>query len=52
MAKNIICSLFYPSQVPEIRNGKTVAVVGSGPAGLACAHQLNKVSVQMHCVCE
>ena len=27
---------------PEKRTGKTVAVVGSGPAGLACAAQLNK----------
>ena len=27
---------------PEIRTGKKVAVVGSGPAGLACADQLNK----------
>lgn len=27
---------------PVARTGKTVAVVGSGPAGLACASQLNK----------
>lgn len=27
---------------PESRTGKTVAVVGSGPAGLSCAAQLNK----------
>src|SRR5438876_6363669 len=27
---------------PTIRTGKKVAVVGSGPAGLACAAQLNK----------
>jgi len=27
---------------PEFRTGKRVAVVGSGPAGLACADQLNK----------
>jgi glutamate synthase (NADPH/NADH) small chain len=27
---------------PAVRTGKTVAVVGSGPAGLACAAQLNK----------
>lgn len=27
---------------PETRTGRTVAVVGSGPAGLACAAQLNK----------
>jgi glutamate synthase (NADPH/NADH) small chain len=27
-------------QVPPVRTGKSVAVVGSGPAGLACAQQL------------
>ncbi|OJW59239.1 MAG: glutamate synthase [Sphingomonadales bacterium 63-6] len=27
-------------QVPEKRTGKTVAVIGSGPAGMACAQQL------------
>jgi glutamate synthase (NADPH/NADH) small chain len=27
---------------PEVRTGKKVAVVGSGPAGLACAAQLNR----------
>ena len=29
-------------QPPKHRSGKTVAVIGSGPAGLACADQLNK----------
>ena len=29
-------------QQPAVRTGKRVAVVGSGPAGLACADQLNK----------
>jgi len=29
-------------QVPKKRSGKQVAVVGSGPAGLACATQLNQ----------
>lgn len=28
---------------PEIRTGKKVAVIGSGPSGLACADQLNKM---------
>jgi glutamate synthase (NADPH/NADH) len=28
--------------VPTMRSGKKVAVIGSGPAGLACAAQLNK----------
>ncbi|MCX7923617.1 MAG: glutamate synthase subunit beta [Clostridia bacterium] len=30
-------------QPPKKRTGKKVAVVGSGPSGLACADQLNKV---------
>ncbi|TLS28874.1 hypothetical protein PpBr36_01824 [Pyricularia pennisetigena] len=29
-------------QPPKVRTGKTVAVIGSGPAGLAAADQLNK----------
>ena len=29
-------------QPPELRTGKTVAVIGSGPAGLAAAQQLNR----------
>lgn len=30
-------------QAPPVRTGKKVAIVGSGPSGLACAAQLNKV---------
>ncbi len=33
---------FVSAKAPLIRSGKTVAVVGSGPAGLAAAAQLNK----------
>jgi len=48
--KNIECSIvekaFHEGWVapiaPAKRTGKKVAVVGSGPAGLACAAQLNK----------
>ena len=29
-------------QTPETRTGKTIAVIGSGPAGLAAAQQLNR----------
>lgn len=29
-------------EIPEVRTGKKVAVVGSGPAGLAAAQQLNR----------
>src|SRR5207244_3697386 len=48
--KNIECSIidngFFQGWViaepPEKRTGKKVAVIGSGPAGLACAAQLNR----------
>ncbi|MFN8207443.1 MAG: glutamate synthase subunit beta [Bacteroidales bacterium] len=33
---------FIIPKPPKIRTGKKVAVIGSGPAGLACADQLNK----------
>ncbi|KAK0613827.1 hypothetical protein B0T14DRAFT_569832 [Immersiella caudata] len=29
-------------QPPAVRTGKKIAIIGSGPAGLACADQLNK----------
>lgn len=29
-------------RVPEVRTGRKIAIIGSGPAGLACADQLNK----------
>ncbi len=48
--KNIECSIvdkafeegWIKPQPPKTRTGKTVAVVGSGPSGLACAAQLNQ----------
>ena len=44
--KNIVETAFKKGWVkaipPEIRTGKKVAVVGSGPAGLAAAQQLNR----------
>ena len=48
--KNIECSIvdhgfaegWIIPEPPEKRTGKKVAVVGSGPAGLACAAQLNR----------
>ncbi len=48
--KNIECTIidngfaqgWVISEPPEKRTGKKVAVVGSGPAGLACAAQLNR----------
>jgi len=38
---------FAQPKKPRIRSGKTVAVIGSGPAGLAAAEQLNSAG---HCV--
>lgn len=48
--KNIECSIidrgfeegWVDAKVPEHRTGKKVAVIGSGPAGLAAAEQLNR----------
>src|SRR5947207_2973501 len=48
--KSIECSIidrgfeegWVRAEQPTVRTGKKVAVVGSGPAGLACAAQLNK----------
>lgn len=48
--KNIECSIidrgweegWVTPKPPASRTGKKVAVIGSGPAGLACADQLNK----------
>ena len=43
--KNIVETAFEKGwvkpQIPENRTGKTVAIVGSGPSGLAAAQQLN-----------
>lgn len=49
--KNIECAIidhafeqgWIRPEPPKVRTGKTVAIVGSGPSGLAAAHQLNKV---------
>ncbi len=49
--KNIECSIidrgfsegWVSSNPPKSRTGKSVAIIGSGPAGLAAADQLNKV---------
>lgn len=48
--KNIECSIidrgfeegWVTPEAPKVRTGKKVAVIGSGPAGLAAAAQLNK----------
>lgn len=33
---------YVKAQPPKVRTGKTIAIIGSGPAGLAAADQLNK----------
>jgi glutamate synthase (NADPH/NADH) small chain len=35
------------AQPPETRTGRRIAVIGSGPAGLAAAHQLNRAGHQV-----
>jgi glutamate synthase (NADPH) small chain len=35
-------------QLPSLRTGKKVAVVGSGPAGMACAQQLARAGHEVH----
>ncbi len=35
-------------QIPKTRTGKKIAVVGSGPAGLSVANQLNKAGYEVH----
>ena len=49
--KNIECAIidhafekgWITANPPKTRTGRKIAIVGSGPAGLAAAHQLNKV---------
>jgi glutamate synthase (NADPH/NADH) small chain len=36
------------AEAPAVKTGKTVAVVGSGPAGLACAQQLARAGHSVH----
>lgn len=48
--KNIECAIidhafeqgWIKPEIPEVRTGKRVAIVGSGPSGLAAAQQLNR----------
>ncbi|PIP20625.1 MAG: glutamate synthase [Candidatus Omnitrophica bacterium CG23_combo_of_CG06-09_8_20_14_all_40_11] len=38
---------FIKPNLPKRRTGKRIAVIGSGPAGLSCANQLNKAGHSM-----
>ena len=40
--ENAYAQGYAKANPPKVRTGKKVAVVGSGPSGLACADQLNK----------
>lgn len=42
IVENAFSNKWIVPQVPKTRTGKTVAVIGSGPAGLATAQQLNR----------
>lgn len=39
--ENAFAKGYVSDQPPKVRTGKKVAVIGSGPSGLACAEQLN-----------
>jgi len=42
IVENAFTNKWIVPQIPKTRTGKTVAVIGSGPAGLATAQQLNR----------
>ena len=42
LIEHAFASGLMKAQIPTVRSGKKVAVIGSGPAGLAAADQLNK----------
>ena len=54
--KTIECSIvdrawaegWLKPEVPKVKTGKKVAVIGSGPAGMACAQQLARVGHDVH----
>jgi glutamate synthase (NADPH/NADH) len=56
--KNIECAIidhafeqgWIKPEPPVTRTGKRVAIVGSGPAGMAAAHQLNKVNLLQYII--
>jgi len=54
--KTIECSIvdrawaegWLKPEAPKVKTGKKVAIIGSGPAGLACAQQLARVGHDVH----
>lgn len=51
MEKSIVERAFEKGWIkpekPQLSSGKTVAIIGAGPAGLACAQQLNRAGHQV-----
>ncbi|HET6377691.1 MAG TPA: glutamate synthase subunit beta [Methylocella sp.] len=48
IADRALASGWVKPEPPDLRTGKKVAVVGSGPAGLACAQQLARAGHDVH----
>jgi glutamate synthase (NADPH) small chain len=48
IADRAIAEGWVKPEPPSARTGKSVAIVGSGPAGLACAQQLARVGHDVH----
>jgi glutamate synthase (NADPH) small chain len=48
IADRAIAEGWVPPEPPAFKTGKKIAIVGSGPAGLACAQQLARVGHEVH----
>ncbi|MCI0599541.1 MAG: glutamate synthase subunit beta [Beijerinckiaceae bacterium] len=48
IADRALANGWIKPEPPEVKTGKKVAVVGSGPAGLACAQQLARAGHDVH----
>jgi glutamate synthase (NADPH/NADH) small chain len=48
IADKAVASGWVKPAPPSVKTGKTIAIVGSGPAGLACAQQLARAGHDVH----
>jgi glutamate synthase (NADPH/NADH) small chain len=48
IADKAVASGWIKPEPPAVKTGKTIAIVGSGPAGLACAQQLARAGHDVH----
>jgi glutamate synthase (NADPH/NADH) small chain len=48
IADKAVASGWIKPEPPSVKTGKTIAIVGSGPAGLACAQQLARAGHDVH----